>query len=150
MNSDIAECQSSASLQDHLNEQRWSQGTVVHQELTSGASPTIHLQSGEKASGPLHSRANTASPRLGTRCSICSSRTWKWSQSSGSMRSAEDSMYSEEIEQVNAFATVKHCSLPTVPVKYFWEASTELVHHKELLNSCLSTFHLRVETELSF
>jgi hypothetical protein len=59
-------------------------------------------------------------------------------------------MYSEEIEQVNAFATVKHCSLSTVPVKYFWEASIELVHHKELLNSCLSTFHLRVETELSF
>ena len=91
-NSDPAKCQSIVSLQDHLSEQQQSQATVVYQELTSGASPTIHLQSGEKASGPLHSRANTASPRLGTRCSICSSRIWKWSQSSGSRRSAEVSV----------------------------------------------------------
>jgi hypothetical protein len=74
---DPAECRSSVSLQDHLSDQQQLQATAVHQELTSGASPTIHLQSGEKASGPLHSRANTASPRLGTRCSICSSRIWK-------------------------------------------------------------------------
>lgn len=51
--------------------------------LTSGASPTIHLQSGLNASGPLQSLSSTADPKLGTLCSICSSRTWKWSQSSG-------------------------------------------------------------------
>lgn len=78
-----------------LNTSWFMMWKVSHQvQLTSGTSPTIHLQSGEKASGPLHSRSSTASPRLGTRCSICSSKTWKWSQSSGRIRSADDSTWS--------------------------------------------------------
>jgi hypothetical protein len=31
--------------------------------ITSGASPTIHLQSGLKASGPLQRRSNMAEPK---------------------------------------------------------------------------------------
>jgi hypothetical protein len=82
-----------------------------HEPLTSGASPTIHLQSGEKASGPLHSRSSTASPRLGTRCSICSSRTWKWSQSSGRIRSSDDSTLGTKISLVTSHVKVKPCPL---------------------------------------
>lgn len=54
--------------------------------LTSGASPTIHLQSGLKASGPLHSLSRTTDFKEGTLCKSCSNKTWKWSQSSGSCR----------------------------------------------------------------
>lgn len=57
--------------------------------LTSGASPTIHLQSGLNASGPLHNLSNTALPNTGTLYSNCSNKTWKWSQSSGRSRSFE-------------------------------------------------------------
>ena len=65
----------------------WKKINLIH---TSGASPMIHLQSGENASGQLDSRSSVASLSVGILCSSSSSSGWKWSQSAGSFRSAID------------------------------------------------------------
>lgn len=58
-------------------------------EHTSGAWPTIHLQSGENVSAMFTKLLSVVFANEGTLCNSCSNSTWKWSQSASNCLPAE-------------------------------------------------------------